>query len=100
MRMYKVYVCECCGKGSLSHDAIEVCEAAHMGLTVEEKHNWDALKSAAKYFGNIWSTTNNEQTRTAYDNAIEKLVSFEQAHKISSVTAQLKPGELRESSWS
>ena len=50
MRMYKVYVCECCGKGSLSHDAIEVCEAAHMGLTVEEKHNWDGGET---HFGRV-----------------------------------------------
>lgn len=100
MRMYQVYVCEHCGKESLSHDAIEECEAAHMGLTVEEKHTWDALKSAAKYFGSVLSITNNEQTRTAYDNAIEKLVSFERLHRIPSLTTRLKPEDLRESSWS
>lgn len=83
MKIYQVYVCEHCGKESLNHDAIEECEAAHMGLTVAEKHAWDALKSAAKYFGSVVSTTNNEQTRAAYDNAIEKLVAFEQSHGIS-----------------
>lgn len=100
MRMYQVYICEHCGKESLSHDEIEECEATHMGLTVGEKHTWDALKSAAKHFGSVWSTTNNEQTRVAYDNAIKKLVSFERSHRISSVTTQLKPEGLRESSWS
>lgn len=80
MRMYQVYVCEYCGKESLSHDKIEECEAAHMGLTVEEKHTWNALKSSAEYFGSVVSTTNNEQTRAAYDNAIKKLVQFEQSH--------------------
>ena len=74
MRMYQVYVCEYCGKESLSHDKIEECEAAHMGLTVEEKH------TSAEYFGSVVSTTNNEQTRAAYDNAIKKLVQFEQSH--------------------
>lgn len=83
MRMYQVYVCENCGKESLCHDEIEECEASHMGLTVEEKHTWDALKSSAKYLGSVVSTTNNEQTRAAYDDAIEKLVSFEQSHEIS-----------------
>lgn len=83
MRMYQVYVCEHCGKESTSSEDIEVCEASHMGLSVEEKNSWDALKSAAAYFGSIVATTNNEKTRAAYDKAIEKLVSFEQAHRIS-----------------
>lgn len=83
MRMYQMYVCEHCGKESLSHDAIEECEAAHMGLTMAEKRILDALKSAAKYFGSIVSRTNNEKTRAAYDDAIEKLVSFEQSHGIT-----------------
>ena len=82
MRMYQVYVCEHCGKESTSCEDIEACEASHMGLSVEEKHSWDALKSAA-YFGSDVATTNNEKTRAAYDEAIEKLVSFEQAHGIS-----------------
>lgn len=82
MRMYQVYVCECCGKESQSHDEIELCEATHMGLSVAEKRTWDALKSAAKYFGSVVSTRNNEQTRAAYDKAIEELVSFEQSHGI------------------
>lgn len=80
MRMYQVYVCEHCGKESLDQDKIEECEATHMGLTVEEKHTWDALKSSAKYFGGVVSNTNNERTRAAYDNAIKKLVLFEKSH--------------------
>ena len=83
MRMYQVYVCEHCGKESTSCEDIEACEASHMGLSVEEKHSWDALKSAAAYFGSVVATTNNEKTRAEYDEAIEKLVSFEQAHGIS-----------------
>ena len=47
------------------------------------KRTLDALKSAAKYFGSIVSRTNNEKTRAAYDDAIEKLVSFEQSHGIT-----------------
>lgn len=83
MRMYQVYVCEKCGKESRCCEEIEVCEAAHMGLSVTEKHSWDALKSAARYFGSVVLTTNNEQTRAAYDDAVEKLVSFEQSHGMS-----------------
>ena len=76
MRMYRVYVCGHCGKESLSHDEIEECEAIHMGLTVAEKHTWDALKSAAKYFGSVVSRENNDRTRAAYDEAIKKLSSL------------------------
>lgn len=83
MRMYHVYVCEHCGKESLSYDEIEECEAAHMGLTVAEKHTWYALKSAAKYFGSAVLRENNERTRAVYDEAIEKLVQFEQSHGIT-----------------
>ncbi len=82
MKMYQLYVCECCGKESRDVSEIERCEAAHMGLSVEEKHSWDSLKSAARYFGNIVSATNNEQTRAAYDKAIDRLVSFKQTHNI------------------
>lgn len=82
MKTYQVYVCEKCGKESRSCEEIEVCEATHMGLSVAEKHSWDALKSAARYFGSVVSMTNNEQTRAAYDDAVEKLVSFEQLHGI------------------
>ena len=80
MKMYQIYVCEHCGKESQSHDEIEECEAAHMGLTVAEKHTWDTLKSAAKYFGSVVSSNNNNRTRATHDDAIEKLVSFEQSH--------------------
>lgn len=83
MRVYQVYVCEKCGKESRCCEEIEVCEAFHMGLTVAEKHTWDALKSSAEYFGSIVLNRNNEQTRAAYDEAIEKLVQFEQSHGIT-----------------
>lgn len=83
MKMYQMYVCECCGKESKNCKVIEACEAAHFGLTVEEKHSWDALKSSAKYFGSVVMTRNNDETRAAYDSAIEKLVAFEQLHGIS-----------------
>lgn len=83
MIMYQMYVCECCGKESKDCEVIEACEAAHFGLTVKEKHEWDALKSSARYFGSVVMTNNNENTRATYDNAIEKLIAFEQLHGIS-----------------
>lgn len=82
MKMYQVYVCEYCGKEYKSHKDAELCEATHIGLSVSEKHTWDALKSAAEYFGRVVSKTNNERTRATYDDAIKKLVSFEQSHHL------------------
>ncbi len=82
MRIRQLYVCECCGKKSCDASEIERCEAAHMGLSVNEKRSWDSLKSAAKYFGYLVSATNNERTRAEYDEAIEELVLFEKEHNI------------------
>lgn len=82
MIMYQVYICEYCGKESKSYKVIEACEAAHFGLTVEEKLSWDAMKLLVEYLGSIVLEENNERTRATYDNAIEKLVAFEQLHGI------------------
>ena len=83
MRMYQVYVCERCGRESRSHDEIELCEAKHIGLqSIEEKHEYDALKSATAYFASVVSRTNNEKTRAAYDEAVEKQLAFEAEHGI------------------
>lgn len=80
MKMYQTYVCEKCGKESTSPEEIEQCEAAHMGLTVGEMHAYQSLKSEAKYFGSMVYRTNNEDTRKAFNDAIEKLVDFEKEH--------------------
>ena len=82
MRMYQMYVCECCGKESKNCEVIEACEATRFGLTVEEKHSWDALKSSAKYFKSIVLNENNEITLAAYRNALEKLITFEHSHNL------------------
>ena len=62
MKMYQIYVCETCGKKSKSQEEIERCEASHVGLTIKEKHSWEALKSAARYFSSVLYNTNNEKT--------------------------------------
>lgn len=81
MKMYQVYVCEKCGFESKLQDDIELCEAKHMGLTkLEEKHQWDALSSFAKYCTSKLATTSNEELRNAEERAYEALLSFEKEH--------------------
>lgn len=83
MKMYQVYVCDFCGYESTNHDEVELCEAKHMGLqSIEEKHEYDALKSATAYFAHVVYNTNNEETRAAYDKAIEMQLAFETKHNI------------------
>lgn len=82
MKRYTMYVCETCGYESKSFDDMEEHEASHLGLTVEELHEYHALKSFAEYMGKYLSHTNNEETRTKFDNAIENLIAFEERHGI------------------
>ena len=82
MKRYTMYVCETCGYESRSFDDMEEHEASHLGLTVEELHNYNALKSFARYMGGVISHTSNDETRAKFDKAIEDLVAFEEAHKI------------------
>ncbi len=82
MRQYVMYVCETCGYESRSFDDIEQHEASHLGLTVKELHDYNALKSFARYTGGIVANANNEETRKKFDKAIEDLVNFEIEHHI------------------
>lgn len=82
MTRYSVYVCETCGYESRSFDEVEAHEANHLGLTVKELHDYHALKSFASYMGSVVASTNHEQTRAKFDEAVEKLVAFEQEHRI------------------
>lgn len=82
MKQYTMYICETCGYESRSFDDMEEHEANHLGLTVEELHNYNSLKSFARYMGGVISHTSNDETRAKFDKAIEDLVAFEEAHKI------------------
>lgn len=58
------------------------CEASHFGLTVIEMREWKNLKENAKHAGTVVGTAKNEQTDKAFDEAIEKLLAFEQEHNL------------------
>ena len=82
MRQYTVYVCETCGYESRDVREMQLHEAAHLGLTVEEMEVYRALKSFAAYMGYVVSNKNNKETQERYDDAILKLTAFEKEHRI------------------
>ena len=82
MKQYTVYVCETCDYESKDYEDMRKHEAAHLGLTVEEMESYRALKSFAAYMGSVVASRNNEKTRRKFDEAVEKLMTFEKEHGI------------------
>lgn len=82
MKQHIIYECEKCGKQSKDREEIMICEAAHLGLTVSEKQEWESLKEKVRYKSAIVSTCKNEQTDKDFDDAIAELMDFEKSHGI------------------
>lgn len=82
MKQHIIYECETCGKQSKDREEIMICEAAHFGLTVTEKREWEQLKDKVRYKSAIVSGCKNEQTDKEFDEAIEELMEFEKLHEI------------------
>ena len=82
MRQIIYYECEKCKKKSLNREEIMKCEASHYGLSIAEKQEWDKLKDDCRYAGITVNRTNNEETRKAFYDAIEKCMQFEKEHNI------------------
>lgn len=82
MKQYIMYECEVCGKTSKNANEIIECECKHLGLTIEEKKEWEHLKEVVKHCSCVISHTKNEETERSYDEAIEALMQFEKKHNI------------------
>ena len=82
MNQHIIYECKTCGKKSENKENILECEAAHLGLTIAEKQEWELLKERARYAGTVVSRTKNEETDKAFDEAVETLIAFEKDHGI------------------
>lgn len=82
MKHFFVFVCEICGKESRESEEIKHCEAAHFGLTIDEKFKWDGLKAIVERAAQIVSLTKNIKTEVQFDNAIQDLMSFETEHNL------------------
>ena len=48
MKRKSYYVCEICGKQSEDREEIMTCEAAHYGLSIAEKQQWEKLKKKCR----------------------------------------------------
>lgn len=82
MKECRMYKCEICGKKSENSNEIIECECSHLGITLEEKKEWERLKRVVEHCSFIVSRTKNEETELSYDEAIEALIQFEKNHNI------------------
>lgn len=82
MKTYQIYVCERCGKESRSREGILQCEAEHLGLSVEEKREYDHLKNLIERWSHTVSRVCNRDTRAALDSCITRLLAFEAEHRM------------------
>lgn len=83
MKQYIMYVCEKCNKESRNADEIRSCEAAHLGLTVDEKLEYDFLQKFVNRCSYTLSVTKNRTTEMEFDDAINELLEFEKKHGIN-----------------
>ncbi len=83
MKTYQVYVCEECGKESRNKEDILQCEAEHLGLSVEEKREYDHLNNLVESWSHTLSRTCNRDTRSALDSCVTKLLAFEVEHNMN-----------------
>lgn len=82
MKTYQIYACETCGKWSRDKEEILQCEAEHMGLTIEEKQEYDHLKNLVERWSRTVSRTCNKRTNSALDSCITRLLAFETEHNM------------------
>ena len=77
-----IYECSKCGRRSQNKEEIMRCDAAHMGLTVDEKMEYEKLRQACVDAGSLNSRRSNEETNKIWDDAIYACLAFEHDHHI------------------
>ena len=78
-------MCEYCDYLSESEIDCKTHEGKHIGngLTFAQYKEWDELITKAAYFGKMVSCTKNRKTEAEFDNAINRLLAFEEKHGIT-----------------
>ena len=82
MKCYTMYVCETCGFECKDATEMMKHEASHLGLTVDEFEQYNALKGHVRYMASRLYDTNNPDTREQYDTVVEALIAFKKEHNI------------------
>nr|DAY68588.1 MAG TPA: C2H2 type zinc-finger protein [Caudoviricetes sp.] len=81
MKTINIYQCEHCGFETRDFSEIEKHEAAHFGLTVKDKHFYNALKSFLNYINSIdVNLSNEDKINKSRKETSEKLTKFERSH--------------------
>ena len=86
MKQIVYYECEVCKRRSENCEDILACEAAHKNLSVSENQEYDLLKRRVISAGYEVSFRANDNTRKAFDEAIDELLKFEKKHGIGGKT--------------
>ena len=97
MKRKSYYVCEICGKQSEDREEIMTCEAAHYGLSIAEKQQWEKLKKECRVVSYAVNACCNEHTNQAYEEAIENCLQFEKEHHLNGPIKKEKsfvPGDV------
>ena len=85
MKSYTIFECEMCGKTSRDSLEILLCECRHLNLTLEEKMEYDSIKSDIEYCVALLSYMNNDEVSRNLAESRIKLAKFERKHDIVKV---------------
>ena len=84
-RTIHTYICDVCGQEFDSASAAKSHEARCYGLSDQEYQMWFHLSDTAARSGYWVASNNNPETRQRFDDACQKLASFEMEHHLENV---------------
>lgn len=85
MKVKIIYECDFCDFHSENKTDMERHEAAHYGLTLEDYTEWNRLNQTVKHCSGIYDTCHNSLTETDLDQAVKKLLAFEESHELTDI---------------
>lgn len=80
MKQKLVYVCEYCGKDSMSYEEIEECEASHLNISIRELREYREMQWRAEVWADIVKRSNSQKDRDAENRAILEVKEFQKLH--------------------
>ena len=85
-----IYCCEFCDNKFYEQSGCENCEASHFNLNRREYLDWRILNKDAASAGKMRGVCNDDRTRKVFDDAVRKLVDFENRHGLENVIRKPK----------